>query len=159
MSIQDTLEKLASCLCAQIETDGLPAVCFCGLAPGAEIALDYQGDCPDGVCGMAWVRLATAYPATALGNTSEQPGNCAVPVGFDVEIGIVRCASLPDEDGSPPSEADLLADTQIQVADMLVMRRAVVCCVGSDHLLRAYTPIGPDGGVVGGVWAVSLMED
>lgn len=158
MSIQDTLEQLAACLCAQIITDGSPGVCFCGVVPGESVALDYQGDCDD-VCGMAWVRLTSVYPATVMGTPSVEPNNCAMGLGFDLELGVVRCSSLPDDQGNPPSAADLLGDTTLQVADMFSMRAAILCCgQASDWLLGLYTPIGPEGGVVGGTWAASSME-
>lgn len=158
MSVQDTLEQLAACLCAQIITDGSPGVCFCGLVPGEAVALDYLGDCPDGLCGMAWTRLITAYPATILGTPSLEPGNCAIGLGLDIELGIARCASMPATDGTPPSDAQLLADTQQQVADMETMRRAVLCCnEGIDWILTNYTAQGPQGGLVGGSWVVSTI--
>jgi len=155
--VQETLEELASCLCAQVEADGLPAVCFCGVVPGLEIALDYQGDCAD-ACGMAWVRLVALYPSTSIGQPSEQPGNCSLMLGLDIEIGMVRCASGMDEAGTPPTAGQLLADTELQVADALAMRKALLCCHNSkDFLLGPYAPYGPAGGMVGGAWTVALQ--
>jgi hypothetical protein len=41
---------------------------------------------------------------------------------------------------------------------MLAMRRAVVCCRESkDWVMGTYTPLGPEGGVVGGIWLVALQ--
>lgn len=158
MSVQETLERLGSCLCAQIVADGSPGVCFCGVVPGEAAALDYAGDCSD-VCGMAWVRLVTSYPATVLGTPNLTASNCALPLGFDVELGVARCASTPDSSGNPPSAADLLGDTTLQSADMDSMRRAVLCCGdAADWLLGVYAPIGPEGGLVGGTWTASSME-
>jgi len=159
--VQDRLEMLAECLCAQIKSDALPDVCFCGLVNGEQAAFDYAGqDCGD-QCGMAWVRLITIYPSVSLGEPSIEADNCGKLLGFDVEVGIVRCVSVPDEEGNPPTPGMLLADTELQVADALTMRRAILCCVSSskDVRLGIYTPIGPSGGLGGGMWTASLMEN
>jgi len=151
------ITELATCLCAQIITDGLPPVCFCGVVPGAEVALDYAGDCKD-ACGMAWVRLASSYPSTAIGQPSILPGNCGVGIGFDVEIAIMRCIEAGDADGSPPEPGVLAAAAVLQYEDMLAMWRAVACCRQSkDWIMGAYTPVGPEGGLVGGALAVSML--
>jgi hypothetical protein len=157
-SVQEKLEQIAACVCAQIEVDGLPATCFCGILPGAEVALDYAGDCADGVCGMAWVRLIGVYPSSVIGTPSEQPGNCSHLIGMDVELGIVRCASMPDDEGNPPAPADLQADAALQVADAMALRKAATCCAPErDFILGAYIPVGPAGGLVGGFWTLSLQ--
>lgn len=157
-SVQEKLEQIAACVCAQIEVDGLPATCFCGILPGAEIALDHVGDCAEGVCGMAWVRLIAVYPSTIVGQPNESPNNCSSLIGMDVELGIVRCASMPADDGTPPSAADLQADAALQVADLMALRKAVFCCGNEkDLVLGAYTPVGPAGGAVGGFWTLSLQ--
>ena len=84
------LTSLAACLCDQIESAGLPKPCFCGVVPGDSVVDTYGGYCND-KCGMAWVRLADAYPAQAVGQPSETVGNCGNGIGFTVEIGILRC--------------------------------------------------------------------
>jgi len=160
MGVMDRLERLAECLCAQIIEDALPNVCFCGVVGGEQTVLDYAGqDCGDR-CGMAWVRLITMYPSVTLGEPSIEADNCGKLLGFDVEVGIVRCVSTPDEDGNPPTAAEVLADAELQVADALTMRRAILCCVttSKDIRLGVYTPVGPSGGLGGGMWSASLME-
>jgi hypothetical protein len=158
-NVQTKLEQVAACVCAQIEVDGLPKTCFCGILPGQEVAWDYTGDCSgDGGCGMAWVRLVAAYPSVVIGTPDQQPGNCGSMVGMDVEVGILRCVSMPHEDGSPPDPADLQADAALQVADAMALRKAVYCCgPEKDLVLGYYTPLGPAGGVVGGFWLVSMQ--
>lgn len=151
----DTMLLLADCLCTQI----VPDVCFCGVVPGEAPAFDYHGDC-DTACGMAWVRLANAYPAAMPGVPSEQPGNCAVALGVEVEVGVARCIGVGNDTGGPPTYDELLQSTELQVADMLAMRRAVVCCdalVAKDTTISAYSPFGPDGGMVGGTMTVSTI--
>lgn len=154
--IAQILDDLSTCLCAQILTDGLPPTCFCGVVPGADVALDYAGDC-DEACGMAWVRLATTYPSASVGTPVEQPGNCAVGIGLEVEMGVVRCIDV-GEGTSPPDLATLRAAAALQTADMLAMWRAVACCRQSkDWAIGQYTPYGPEGGVVGGVLGLNIL--
>jgi hypothetical protein len=157
-SVQDKLEQVAACVCAQIEVDELPKTCFCGILPGAEVALDYSGDCGEGICGMAWVRLIAVYPSTVVGTPNELPGNCSSLIGMDVELGIMRCISQPADDGTPPDPADLQADAALQVADLMALRKAAFCCGNEkDLVLGAYTPVGPVGGLAGGFWVLSLQ--
>lgn len=152
--------ELAECLCAQIQDpdNGVPDVCFCGIVPGDQAVGDYAGDC-NTKCGMAWVRLAGMYPMAILGTPDATPGNCGVGVGIDVEMGIMRCIDFGDEQGNMPPPADLLAATQLQIADALIMRKALFCCdaiPAKEAIMSAYTPVGPLGGLVGGTILVSM---
>jgi hypothetical protein len=151
MSVFERLTDLAACLCAQIEADGGPPTCFCGVIPGDAAVGDYAGDC-DEKCGMAWVRLIMAYPATGVGAPDETVGNCSASLGFDVEVGILRCIDVPEDGSAPPAE-EQVATTQLQVADMMTMWRAINCCEAlpnKDFILGAYQPMGPLGALVGG---------
>ena len=155
------LTEIATCLCAEYADGndaGLPGLCFCGVVSGDEASFDYLGDCSDR-CGMGWVRLVSAQPWTGIGVESTEPGNCSSLLGLTVEVGVYRCAHVMGSDGVPPTEEEMLAETQLQIADMMAMRRAIVCCGGSkDFVLGAYTPIGPEGAAVGGTWDVLMME-
>jgi hypothetical protein len=148
-----TLEAIADCLCEQIVTDGLPPVCYCGVMPGVLAVADRIGNCGD-VCGMAWVRLDQMYPATIVGVPSVDPGNCSKGLALDIEVGILRC--FPTE----PTDLDLFSSTELQLADAESMVRAVSCCPAipqMDMVLAPYTPMGPDGGTVGGTVSISMM--
>jgi len=155
-AISVILTDLATCLCAQILTDGLPPTCFCGVVPGDQVALDYAGDCDD-VCGMAWVRLVSAYPSTSVGQPVERPGNCGMGIGIEAVLGISRCIPL-GENGEPPDPIDLAAAAVLQQADMMAMWRAIACCRASkDWAIGAYTPFGPQGGLVGGILPLGIL--
>lgn len=154
--INQTLEDLATCLCSQIITDGLPPLCTCSVMPGNEVALDYAGDCDD-QCGMAWVRLSASYPSTMIGNPYLGAGNCAAGIGLEIELGVMRCFDL-GENGEPPDPATLLESSQLQIKDMLAMWRAIACCRQSrDFVIGTYIPYGPEGGLVGGILPVSIL--
>lgn len=154
------LEALAACLCAQIEDpeNGVPGVCFCGVVPGAAIPAEYSGDC-NNACGAAWVRLVTVYPSNQVGAALITPGNCAHGLGMDAEVGILRCTPVGDEQGNPPTQAELLDSTELQIADAILMLKAIECCEAlniNDLIVGQYQPIGPEGGLVGGVYTLSL---
>lgn len=154
----DTLVELAACLCQTIESEGLPDTCFCGIVPGEAPAFGYWSDCEKN--GMAYVRLSTSYPSQQIGQQSVATGNCSSLLGIDVEIGILRSLPVGDEQGNMPEDYDILEATQLQVADMIAMRKAVTCCLAAeDFLMGAYSPFGPDGGIVGGTWEINLQVD
>lgn len=152
------VETLAACLCGEVCESDLPGVCFCGVLPGSSVALDYVNSCTDATCGMAWVRLVSATPGGLSSDLLTQTNNCETGLRLNVEVGIVRCSPSPDDEGNPPSAEDMLAATELQIDDMMLMRRAITCCVDShDYLLGSYSPFGPEGGAVGGFWTVQIL--
>lgn len=166
------MAEIAECLCGKIAENDLPKVCFCGIIAGA-LPYDAQGvggECYDEMsnpvedaegCGQAWVRLTTAYPSSAVGFADTTPGNCSKGFGYDIEIGITRCIRIVENGGSLPAD-EMLGAVQLQIADMLTMQQAILCCssfAGENSVLGQYTPIGPEGGVVGGSWVISVAAD
>lgn len=152
----EATEMLAACLCAQLQIDESPEVCFCGLMPGAAIPVDV-GSCKGGKCGMAYVRLTSIYSASEVGVLDLQPGNCAVGEGFDLEMGVFRCYKLMKDGGSPPPDV-MLSATRQQIKDVQTMRRAIACCTwipSKDFVVGQYAPTGPAGGVLGGTIPLS----
>lgn len=157
MAISDVLTDLAACLCAELTPEGEegPGLCFCGVLPGNQAALEYTWECDD-LCGMAWVRLALSYPANGIGIVDERPSNCGAELGVDIEVGIIRCLELP-EDGEAPDGATMLASSIEQADDIEAIRRAIACCsplAETGYILGPYQPYGPQGGIVGGWWTV-----
>jgi hypothetical protein len=151
----DTIRDLHSCLCAQFETDG-PPLCFCGIVPGSEVALEYQGDCED-ACGMAWIKVGAIYPSKVLGAVATDPNNCAMATGIDLELGVMRCLPVGDSDGSPPSQEELQESTEQMVKDMMSVRSALLCCSGTEFIMGTMNPFGPAGGTVGFTVEVNFM--
>jgi len=157
--INDLLCDLSACLCAALTPEGAagPDLCFCGVVPGQQVALDH-GECERG-CGMAWTRLVTAYPASGLAVPFDPTisGGCGLLLGVTIEIGVIRCINLPD-DGIPEA-AELERATRQQMEDMLAMRRAVLCCglETGDYALSNYQPYGPEGIIVGGWWTLDAV--
>lgn len=157
ITIWPVLQNLVNCLCIELATSGLPELCFCGLLVGAS-ATDQMGD---GALGQAWVRLVTAYPSTAFPTqTTIARGSCSASLAAEVEIGVLRCAPTSSDGSEPPSESDWWESGRLQMADMAAVRRAIRCCDSGAELvvLGSYTPTGPQGGTVGGVWQVFVAE-
>lgn len=157
--IDDLLEAMATCLCAQIAADGSPETCFCGVIPGDQAVAAYSGDCSD-KCGMAWVRSMAIYPAVTLGALNDTGNNCTSMLGIDIQIGILRCVSVGSEDGEMPGAAELLSDARQQHADALSIWKSVSCCselTSKDYTLGPWVPMGPLGGYSGGAFTVSVM--
>lgn len=161
--IKGLMTEIAACLCAQIATDKLITPCFCGVVPGATVVADFFPDCfgndDTRSDGMAWVRMAGAYPAFQPGVVVENPAETMVAgLGFDIEVGILRSIPIPKEGLDEAQSADALTQ---QLDDMLCIRRAISCCVAlerADHLLNQYTPVGPLGAVVGGAFTVMVHK-
>lgn len=157
--IFDRLVALRDCLCEQIKTDGLCDVAFCGIVPGEAAAGDYF-NCGGTANGMAWVRLSNAYMATAVGVTDLTIGNCSKSIGYEVELGIMRCAAVASVNGIPPSPKAVNEEAAQQIADMETLFNTVRCCSAfstKDHVVGSYQPLGPEGGVLGGILTVSLV--
>lgn len=156
MTPHEVLVDLAACLCASLTPDGEEehGLCFCGILPGDNVAIDYIDDC--NTCGMAWVRLERAYPASGIGIAATDVTNCATPLGLDIELGVVRCIST-GVNGEAPRPEDLLEAAEQMDADLLAIRRAISCCgeLDVEYSVSEYQPIGPEGGVVG--WTVTVF--
>lgn len=155
-SVWPAITSLVSCLCRQLELDGLPPVCICSPLPGETYALDYVTE----DAGMAWVRLEAAWPSTNFPNPT-QAARCDAALAFSLEVGVAYCAPILQDDGSPPDLAAQFEATRLQLAAMSSMRRAIRCCFpvsNLDVVLSGYAPLGPDGAAVGGVWTLWVAE-
>lgn len=154
--------SLSACLCGKITEKELPEPCFCGVITGDRITADYCQS-TGGKDGMAWVRMVgiTEQEMGDVGGANiMSSSHCATPLIADVEVGILRCAPAPGLDGAPPTEGAYLASAQLQMADMNAALEAIRCCFGrKDIRVQGWTPMGPDGGCLGGAWLVSVFED
>lgn len=151
------MASLAECLCAELCEDG-PEPCFCGVLPGDAYIAEYVGNCAD-KCGSAWVRLVAAYPSVTAGQPDQEVRRCGTSLGLEIEVGVLRCAPAPDSRGEPPPPGAVLAAADQQFADMILMRKVISCCPelqAFDYVLGTYTPAGPQGGLVGGLWTVGV---
>lgn len=166
--VDDIMQLISLCVCEEFAGEPL---CFCGEIAGALAydAMGVGGECYDGDgdetgsenCGQAWVRLASAFPARGVGVPETTPANCASSIGLTVEIGALRCIRIEENGLALPAD-EMLEAVRLQRADMLAIMRAIMCCDGLDsnqYSLGAYTPVGPEGGIVGGFWLLSVLVD
>lgn len=152
-------EDLLACLCEQLAATVGGEVCRCCLSPGPAPA-DFCCDCGQGH-GQAWVRVVRIFPAST--NFPAQAASiqqCALnSVGVELEMGAWRCAHLPDDQGNPPTCAQVTTDTEVLLDDAAAMRAAVRCCFapGRDYVPGEWTPRGPSGGCMGGAMTVTVQ--
>ena len=151
------LEGLAAELKEEIERSELEEPCFLGVLPGAGIAYDYCTPCSTaGKCGMAWVRLALITPQVDPRIGSSRCGDILNP---SIEMGILRCHKTLMDNGAPMSMEYQESKTRAQMAEMAAILRVLLCSdvvKELDVTLGGYTPIGPEGGCVGGAWIASF---
>ena len=154
---------LVACLGGTLEARGLPTPCFLGLVPGDSQYLAC-GECDDGKCGSAWVRLVREYPSLNFPAQEQENAKCGTRVAWVIEVGVIRCAPTINPDGSGPGVEEQLASTRVQLADKAAMKAAIACCVQSyrvsgkpvPYVLGSYSPSPFMGGCGGGSWEVTI---
>lgn len=153
------LSKMADCLCKEIAAAGLPPTCICSPFPGEAIATDYVTKDE----GMAWVRVSAVFPSANFPAQDQIARGCLMPLAVQLEVGSLFCAPVTEgRSNKPPRMPAMFDSSRIQMAAMAAMLRAIECCLGREQQkgvsLGAYTPLGPEGGVVGGSWLVTVAE-
>lgn len=137
--------------------------CAITLMPGSDVPYDYgQESCG----GVLWVRLTSAAPSVSFPASDITVNNCFSTLAYPMEIGIMRPAPLAEVVGDSlvlPTDADNAAATARQIDDMHAIYRAIFVFKESgeveDLMPGSYTPRGPEGGVVGGIWTLSIGTD
>lgn len=163
--IYPAIIALSACLCTEIANAGLPTPCSCGPMIGS-LVLDYCGTCEGKCNGQAWVRLVDAFPSVDFPAPNQSMNNCATPLAFQLEIGIVRCKPVGSASGvrgyTPPTLEQNVASLRLQTADIAAMRRAITCCFGSndqDYVLGSYTPVQTEGDCLGGSFTLYVRGE
>jgi hypothetical protein len=145
-----TIARLTDCLLEEFVRSDLPIPCATTPVPGALLVRDYQD-------GQAWVRLVSAFPSSVFPSPTTDPRSCRAPLAFALEVGVSRCAPSGDSAEEPPDPLDMAASVELQTADMAAMHRAITCCLeANEYVLGSYAPFGPEGGVVGGTWTLTV---
>lgn len=174
-AISPLLSELVACLCAELENTVSGPVCRCCMVHGQQAVIDACcndggcADCPSGSpCeqqgggGQAWVRLDSAFPSDSF--PSPRTGSFDCPPGFwamTVELGVARCACLPDDNGKPPSCDCLEREVLRAMSDRAAMLNAIYCCFMSNEACERvsvgqYTPLRTQGGCMGGTMQVTI---
>ena len=155
LAIVTGLLELLECACAEVTVNGQGEPCFCGIYPGSNVSWDNCGECNRGKCGMVYLQPGRTFPYTVFPQ-QELDAKCSLPLGFEIELGVVRCMPTISEDGDLPDPADITAAALGLIADQYALYSAIKCCETSlqSLVIERWTPSGPQGGCVAGAWTL-----
>jgi hypothetical protein len=157
-TIKQMMAVLLGNLTALLAEDSDEPLCMVTQMPGESIAFDY--DCG----GTAWVRLVNANPTVIFPNPDTTEQSCAATLAFQVEVGIMRPASVGEvvnNEYIPPSDVDLFNATERQLDDLQILWDTIQKSRSGipQMVIGIYNPVGPDGGIVGGTWQLAIGGD
>lgn len=164
MTLKEMIAVLLEELTAGLDDAGiLDTMCAVTAFPGTAVPVDYVGS-SDSCGAMAWVRHLTSYPSVSFPAGDVSLDSCHSTLAHSMEVGIIRPAPIPESDGSEVELPDDLEhlNTAFDLADdMILMRDAITRAAKTIDLviLGSYTPVGPEGGAVGGTWTVTVGDD
>lgn len=158
-AIGAALEILLNMVMTEFQKPGQTAgFCSVSLMPGSDVPYDYgQESCG----GSLWVRLMTSNPSVSFPANDVTVSNCVSTLAYQVEVGVMRPAPLAEVIGQEvelPTETENGDAALQQLDDMESMYAAIIAFADEVELLTPgfYTPIGPEGGVVGGKWTLAI---
>lgn len=126
--------------------------CSVTVQSGNAVVFDFG---PESGCGgTAWVRLVTVSPSAQVGKNG-----CSQWLNYIIEVGMVAPAPGLDitlDQYTPPSDEELFDASMRAGEEMMMIFRAVQSADLEEVTLGDYTPHGPDGGVLGGSWTVTV---
>ena len=133
--------------------------------PGVGVVPDYGFQSEEGG-GMGWVRLVSVNPTITYPNADVRVKHCGrYEFAYIIEVGLLRPAPMiQDNDVNelviPTDEENFDASMQL-FDDIHYMHEAIVRLQGdySDVIPGSWTPIGPEGGLVGGTWTLTNSAD
>lgn len=136
---------------------GAGPVCRKELAPGVLAAWTECGTCSDECNGMLYIRSDVGGPYGSFPALDLDP-TCRKPLMLRLEIGVLRCAPTMTEDGEPPSAEEVTASALEGLLDRYALLCAIRASTFSPKAIELFTPVGPDGGCVGGFWSVWVHD-
>lgn len=138
---------------------------------GLLVALDGFGDDgrdTNGQCNtLLWAQVLRIYRARTFPMEELVGTPCGGIRVVQVQVGLARCAALPDENGNPPDPADLEREALVLLDD--ARRLELSLCqaakaigptgrdVSGQVVIGAWEPVGPEGGVVSGVMTANFQ--
>lgn len=133
------------------------------LAPGASPPWDDCCATTGGREGQAWVALTRFYPAGPFPAQDTGAARCdPSEYAADITVGVLRCARTVDDKGNPPTGGKVTDDAVKVGRDRHLVLAAILCggLLADDDpgsfRLGGWTPLGPQGGCVGGAWTFTL---
>lgn len=132
------------------------AVSGCGV-PVSKIAIVNGNLAWDECCeGYLFMRIVRTDVVDPFPQAAQTPSICAATLGTLVELGILRCAPMMDDNGNLPSDA-----VQSAFALEIIIDKSILFHVIRDYnpawsnyplAISGWTPMGPEGGCGGGAW-------
>lgn len=160
LSVTPVAERLLSYYATEIAKVAAPPA-VTSLRPGDQVQL-LLSTARDECCeGLAWVRIANMFPATAHFPLPDIEYTHCPPSqwGVVLELGAARCAPVPDA-SSIPTKEQWTAVTRAVLNDGAAMRRAVntFAAAEQDRMIvpGMWTPLAVDGGCVGSILHITV---
>lgn len=163
-SITGAMEILLQAVMTELQKPGGDTnFCVISMMPGSDVPYDYGQE----ACGgILWVRLTSAAPSVSFPANDITAANCFSTLAYPLEIGIMRPAPLAEVLDSQlilPTASENALAVDRQMLDMQAMYRAIYAFKEAqdieDLMPGSYQPRGPEGGVVGGIWTLSVGLD
>jgi hypothetical protein len=125
------------------------------MMPGQDVYVPGIGD---GQCSAIIATLTDAFATDNFPETA--PRSCGSRQAFVFRFGVYRCFPTAEDFGGEEPSRDAINEAS---AELLADQDALYCGIrnglayaGFTHLLERYTPIGPQGGLAGGHWVVTV---
>lgn len=139
----------------------LEGLCAKSIYPGLGVPLDYGAE---SCGGMTWVQLQSAVPSSDFPNQASGADTCVYGLAYTIQVGIMRPIALPSERRGQialPTDEQNAQSTYEQMEDMDALHQAIRSSSEDieNVILGQYIPQGPEGGVAGGVWNVTVGDD
>lgn len=152
-------EELRLCVCTALEAESL---CGCPCRTCIIVGPAAADDCCE---GQLWVSIDRVYPFGNFPKSASEAIICFAPLAVVLSVGILRCAPVIKEDGTPPT-CDELSESAMNVyEDARIILEQGICCLQTKHRHRKFTVLdqtflGPGGGCVGSLtkFAVELLD-
>lgn len=145
----------------------LSAPCSVMVLSGAAAVVDRGLDEGEDCCGQLWVRLVNLYPSSAFPEPDGGVHREHLSWAVVIELGLVRPAPIVREVNGQavlPTATEEQDAAAVALVDGAVLREALLNRyrehIGDEDVavvLGAFTPFGPDGGVVGGVLTATIQ--
>ncbi len=106
--------------------------------------------------GYLFIRVVRTNVANPFPTATQTPSDCTLELATLVEMGILRCAPVMDDNGNPPS-----AQAQSDFAEEVIRDKSILFHVITNHnpdwahyptVIDSWNPLGIEGGCGGGAW-------
>lgn len=160
-ALPEMMAALLESLTAEIRAAGKEEdYCAITVYPGTAVPVDFG---PESGCrGTAWVRLVSANPTVSFPAADNRVNNCGYSLAYTVEMGMVGPAPvMTDRLGNfiAPTDVEQF-EASLRMFGELEMMHAAIRGAGIDQLvLGDWTPQGPEGGIMGGLWTMVIGGD